>query len=53
MSKNQINCVAVSAQGHCVIAIKRSDLSNELWQDLFAASDRSANHECGNEFATS
>ena len=34
-----------------MIVIERSDLRNELWQDLSAASDRSANQKCHNKSA--
>ena len=34
-----------------MVVVERSDLSNELRQDLFAASDRSADHESRNKFA--
>jgi hypothetical protein len=39
MRKNQIDSLAVSVQKDAMIAIERSDLSNELRQDLFAATD--------------
>ena len=42
MSKNQIHSIVRLAQGNTMIAIERSDLSNELRQDLFATGDRSA-----------
>jgi len=51
MSENQIDRVAISMQRHSMIGIERSDLSNELRQELFAASDWSADYDCGNKFA--
>jgi hypothetical protein len=51
MSKNQIDSIAVSVQRHSMIGIKRGDLSSELRQDVFAASNQSADHYSGNKFA--
>ena len=39
VSKNQIDSFAVSVQRNAMIAIERSDVRNELRQDLFAAND--------------
>ena len=52
VSKNQVHSVVRQAQGNAMFVVEGSDLSNELRQYLFGASDRSADHDSRNKFAT-
>lgn len=51
MTKNQIDSLAPSVQRNGMIAIERSDLSQELREYLFAARNCSANRERCNQLA--
>jgi hypothetical protein len=51
VSKNQIHSIAAGVQRDAMIVIERSDLRDQLRQDLVAASYRSADAECRNHLA--
>lgn len=51
MSQNQIHSVATGVQRNLMLVMERSDLRNELWQNLLAANDWTANYNRRNKIA--
>ncbi len=51
VSKNQIHSIATGVQRDTMIVIERSELRNQMRQDLLAASYGSADAECRNQLA--
>ena len=48
VSKNQIYSIIRRMKRNTMIVIERSELRNELWQELFATGYGSADAECRN-----